>query len=129
MGAFHNSPADSSKKSAENSLLPVDSPAPRRKRFQMTEAMQAASRLIKSLGLVPSFRNLYIVELAISAESNFSSMSVPEAADQIIAIARSALAMGECLDYFWFEDCCWRHPKLSFKERDDLRRREQARWY
>jgi hypothetical protein len=95
----------------------------------MSEAAIAAIRLVKTLGLVPSFRNLYIVELAIHAESNFSSISIPEATDRIIASARIALRMGECLDYFWFEDSCWRHPKLSFSERDDLRMREKARYY
>jgi hypothetical protein len=101
----------------------------RRNNFSMTEARAQACRLIKSLGLVPSFRNLYIVELAINAESSFSSISIPEATDRIITEARSALQMGECLNYFWFEDCCWRNPQLSFRERDDLRMREKARWY
>jgi len=94
----------------------------------MNEVRIAACRLIKILGLVPSFRNLYIVELAIGSESQFASISIQQATDEIIRIARIALQMGECLDYFWFEDCCWRHPKLSFRERDDLRdRREMLR--
>lgn len=101
----------------------------RRNRFAMTPAMAQACRLVKTLGLVPSFRNLYIVELSVTAESNFSSLSLQEATDRIIAIAQTALQCGECLDYFWFEDCCWRNPKLSFSERDDLRMREKARWY
>jgi hypothetical protein len=95
-------------------------------RFSMSEAMVAACRLVKSLGLVPSFRNLYVIELAIRAESQFSSITIREAADRIIAIGRIALQMGECLNYFWFEDACWRNPKLSFKERDDLRMRREA---
>jgi hypothetical protein len=93
----------------------------------MCEARIAACRLIKTLGLVPSFRNLHIVELAISSESEFSSISIREATDEIIRIAQVALGMGECLDYFWFEDACWRHPKLSFKERDELRDRRELR--
>jgi hypothetical protein len=92
----------------------------------MSEARIAACRLIKILGLVPSFRNLYIVELAIASESQFASIPIQQATDEIIQIARVALQMGECLDYFWFEDCCWRHPKLSFKERDELRMRQRA---
>lgn len=129
MAGFHNPRSDSSEKSAENSALPVDSAAARRQRFAMTEAMQAACRLVKILGLVPSFRNLYIIELAIRAESNFSAISVQEAEEAIIANARAALRTGECLDYFWFEDCRWRNPKLTFKQRDDLQMREKARNY
>ena len=98
-------------------------------RFSMSEPMRAACRLVKALGLVPTFRNLHVIQLAISAESGFASISIPEATDQIIAGARAALRAGECLDYFWFEDCCWRNPKLSFKERDDLRLRRLARYY
>jgi hypothetical protein len=95
----------------------------------MSEAAIAACRLAKTLGLVSTFRNLYIYEMAITSESNFSSISIPEAMHLIIAEAREALERGECLDYFWFEDCRWRHPKLSFSERDDLRMREKARYY
>lgn len=95
----------------------------------MTEAMQAAIHLAKSLGLPHTFRNLYVYEKAIEAESDFSKLSLSQAADRIIADGRVALRMGECLDYFWFEDCCWRNPKLSFSERDELRMREKARWY
>lgn len=96
----------------------------------MSEAMAAACRLVKSLGLVPSYRNLYVIELAIRTEASFSSISIPEATDEIIACARIYRdEMHHCLNYFWFEDCCWRQPKFSFKERDDLRMREKARWY
>jgi hypothetical protein len=87
----------------------------------MTDSKAAACRLIKHLGLVPSFRNLHIVELAITSESNYSSISLQEATDRIIDLARIALLGGECLNYFWFEDCCWRNPKLSYRERDKLR--------
>ena len=98
-------------------------------RFAMTDAKAAACRLVKCLGLVPTFRNLYVIELAITAESEFSSTSIEQATDQIIAAAHSAREMGEHIDYFWFEDECWRHPKLTFKERDDLRMRQMAHWY
>lgn len=92
--------------------------------------MQEAIRLGRVLGLVPSFRNLYIWELAIANESQFASISLREAADRIIAIARISVdELLDSLDYFWFEDCRWRNPKLSFKERDDLRMREKARQY
>lgn len=87
----------------------------------MSEAMQAAVRLTQTLGLVPTFRNLYIREAAIKAESSYASISVQEAADRIIKEGKLALEMGESLDYFWFEDCCWRYPKHSFKERDEMR--------
>jgi hypothetical protein len=126
---FHNSPADSSEKSAENSALSVETLAPRRKRSAMTEARKAALRLVKTLGLVASFRNLYIVELSITAESEFASISTEEAAGEIIRCGRAALQLGECLDYFWFEDSCWRNPKLSFKERDELRLSRANQFY
>jgi hypothetical protein len=129
LAASHNSRLVSSENSAENSASPVDFRAPRRQRFAMTEAMQAAISLVKSLGLVPTYRFLYVVELAITTESEFASISVGESAAQIGAAARLALKMGECVNYHWFEDSCWKHPKLSFSERDELRMREKARWY
>lgn len=92
--------------------------------------MVQACRLVKTLGLVPSFRNLYIVELAISAESTFASISLQEAADDIIESARICRhKLHHCIDYFWFEDSCYRQPKLTFKHQDDLRMRERARDY
>lgn len=99
-------------------------------RFAMTEAKAAACRLVKCLGLVPTFRNLHVIELAIEAESAFASISIPEAADRIIECARVYRdELHQCLNYFWFEDCCWRQPKLTFKHQDELRMREKASWY
>lgn len=95
----------------------------------MTEAKAAACRLVKTFGLLPTFRFLYIVELSIKTESEFSSISIRESTDEIIRQARFALQRGETLNYFWFEDCGWRYAKLTFKERDELRMREKARWY
>lgn len=106
--ASHNPAVRSSGKAGKN-------------RFSMTEAKAAACRLAKCLGLVPTFRNLYVIELAITAESQFSSTSIQQATDQIIADAHNARETGEHVDYFWFEDECWRHPKLSYQERDELR--------
>ena len=123
LGAFHNSRADSSEKSAENSVFPVDSPAPRRKRFVMGEAMQAAISLAKRFGLPLTHRNLYVIELAIEAEKEFRQISVWEAAANIREGAMAEAVRGAELNYFFFEDARWRPtiPRCSqadFDERD-----------
>jgi hypothetical protein len=100
-----------------------------RRNSPLSVARLAACRFLKCLGMPTSYRNLYIVELSLEAESDFSHVSIAKAAAIIMDAAQAALQMGECVNYFWFEDCCWRHPKLSYKERDDLRMREMARWY
>jgi hypothetical protein len=101
----------------------------RRNSAPLSVARLAACRFAKCLGMPLSYRNLYIIELSIEAESNFSKVSIAKAAAVIMDAAQAALEMGECVNYFWFEDCCWRHPKLSFKERDDLRMRQMAAWH
>jgi len=118
VGAFHNSGADSSEKAAEN--------APR-KRFVLNGLMQAAIRLAKSLGLPLTHRNLYVIAKAIEAESNFRQISTGAAVETIRDGAMAEAVRGGELNYFFFEDCRWRYPKLSFKERDDLRMRAEAR--
>jgi hypothetical protein len=117
VGAFHNSRADSSKKSAEN-------PAP--KRFVLNGLMDAAIRLAKSLGLPLTHRNLYVIEKAVEAESSFQKISTGAAVEIIRDGAMAEVVRGGELNYFFFEDCRWRYPKLTFKERDDLRMREKA---
>lgn len=89
----------------------------------------AACSFAKCLGLPLTYRNLYVIELAIEAESNFRQVGIAKAAALILDSAQAAIEMGECVNYFWFEDCCWRHPKLSYRERDDLRMSVKARWY
>lgn len=92
----------------------------------MTEAKAAACLLLKRLGFPLTFRNLYVVELAIEAESGLSSIPPDVAAEFIIDCARMALRDGENLNYFWFEDAGWRNPKRSFKQQDELRMRREA---
>jgi hypothetical protein len=89
-------------------------------------ARLAAIRFAKCLGLPLTYRNLYVIELALDAESSFSQVSIAKAAAIILDGAIAARTMGECVNYFWFEDCGWRQPKLSFKQRDDLRMRAEA---
>jgi hypothetical protein len=101
----------------------------RRNRAPLSVARLAACRFAKCLGLPLTYRNLYVIELAIEAESNFSQVTIAKAASIIMDGALAALEMRECVNYFWFEDCCWRHPKLSFKERDELRMRDGASWH
>lgn len=112
---YPNSPARGSGKTGRKAPLSV--------------ARLAACRFAKCLGLPLTYRNLYVIELALEAESNYSQVSIAKAAAIILDSAQAALRTGECVNYFWFEDCCWRNPKLSYKERDDLRMREMARWY
>lgn len=120
MGAFHNSRSVSSEKSAEN-------PAP--KRFVLNGLMDAAIRLAKSLGIPRTHRMLYVIAKAIEAESDFSHISAGAAVEIIRDGAMAEAVRGGELNYFFFEDCRWRYPKLTFKERDDLRMREKARYY
>lgn len=92
----------------------------------LSVASLAAIRFCKCLPLPLSFRNLYIVELSIEAESNFSQVSIAKAAAIIMDGAIAAREMGECVNYFWFEDSGWRQPKLSFRQRDELLNRREA---
>ncbi len=115
MAAFHNSRPVSSKKSAENSAFSVDSPEPRRKRFAMSEAMQAAISLAKRFGLPLSHRNLYVIELAILAESEFRQISIGGAAANIREGALAEVTRGGSLNYFFFEDARWRSPRCESK--------------
>ena len=89
----------------------------------------AACRLLKCLGMPRSFRNLYIVELALEAETDFSRCGVARAAATIFECAQAARAMGECVNYFWFEDSGWRQPKLSYKQRDEIMLRSKLGCY
>jgi len=91
--------------------------------------MQAAIRLAKSLGLPLTHRNLYVIEKAIEAESNFRQIPVGAAVEIIRDGALAEAVRGGELNYFFFEDCRWRYPRLTFKERDDLLMREKARYY
>jgi hypothetical protein len=88
--------------------------------------MQAAIRLAKSLGLPLTHRNLYVIAKAIEAESNFGGGGMGRAVETIRDGALAEAVRGGELNYFFFEDCRWRYPKLSFKERDDLRMRAEA---
>jgi hypothetical protein len=129
----HNSTVRSSGKVGRNS-------AP------LSVARLAACSLAKRLCLPLTFRNLYVIEMAIEAERTYAEnynwdmerslafeqkrkpnptgpVSVSRAAATIMEGAILALEMGECVNYFWFEDCCWRRPKLSFKDRDYLHER------
>lgn len=135
--AFHNPAVRSSGKVRRNST-------------PLSVARLAACRFAKCLGLPLTYRNLYVIELAIEAEVVFAEqynrelaqflareegqpmkqpvpVSIAQAAATIMDGAISARERGECVNYFWFEDCGWRQPKLSFKERDDLRFRARYR--
>lgn len=92
------------------------------------EFRAAACRLLKRLGLPLTFRNLYVVELAIEAEIALSSNSIQQIVDEIAEQAEAARSLGEPVNYFWFEDCGWRYRKLTFKERDEMRLRRRGSW-
>lgn len=104
----------------------VDSPAPRRQRSPMTVARLAAVRFAQCLGLPLTFRNLYVIELAIEAESEFRRVSIGEAAEIIRDGAMAEAVRGGELNYFFFEDCRWRYPKLNAAERRERANRLAA---
>ena len=114
--AFHNPAVRSSGKVRRNSA-PVG------------EARAAACHIAKCLALPITFRNLYVIELAVKTEVDLSAVPFSEAAATIIAEAHAARRMGVFVNYFWFEDGGWRFHKLTFKERDEQRTREKARYY
>ena len=76
--------------------------------FHSDETKAAALRLIKCLGLVLSFRNLYIIQPALEAEGRFLRLPMQEAANHVIGMALIAFDRGDDVDYFWFMDCRWR---------------------
>jgi signal recognition particle subunit SEC65 len=116
--AFHNSPAASSEKSAEN---------PARKRFVLNGLMEAAIRLAKSLCIPRSHRMLYIIAKAIEAEADFRQCPVGAAVEIIRDGALAEAVRGGELNYFFFEDCRWRYPRLTREERRRLAERQLLR--
>jgi hypothetical protein len=112
---YRNPDAASRKKSAENPAVSVDYSRARRPRFVMTEAMQAAISLAKRFGLPLSHRNLYVIELAVLAESDFRQILIPEAASNIREGAMAEIVRGGSLNYFFFEDAGWRFPRRETK--------------
>jgi hypothetical protein len=95
----------------------------------MSEARIAACGLLKRLGFPLTFRNLYVAELAIEAETALSSNSLQQVTEEIFSQAEAARSMGVTVNYFWFEDCGWRFHKFTFQERDEMRMRAKARYY
>ncbi len=90
----------------------------------MTEAKAAAIGLAKRLCLPLTFRNLYVIELALEAESGSSpQLTLQQITQEIFEQAEAARRLGEQVNYFWFEDCGWRFRKITFKERDEMRLR------
>lgn len=79
----------------------------RRNRFVMSEAKAAACRLAKRLALPLTFRNLYVIELAIEAEASRCG-SISEAVEIIFEPAMDELFRGRVVNYFFFEDARWR---------------------
>ena len=93
----------------------------------MTEARIAACRLIKHLGHVPTFRMLYVVELALQAECDYQHCSLVQSAKTIFDGAMEQVRRGEAVDYFFFEDCRWRYFRLSRVEREEIAKRQIRR--
>jgi signal recognition particle subunit SEC65 len=83
----------------------------------MSGLMQSAVRLAKSLGLPLTHRNLYVIEKAIEAEKNFRQVEIGAAVEIIRDGAMAEAVRGGELNYFFFEDCRWRYPRLSAAER------------
>jgi signal recognition particle subunit SEC65 len=114
----HNSPASSSENFEENE---------RPKRFVFNGLMQAAIRLAKSLGLPLTHRNLYVIAKAIEAESEFREIALGAAVEIIRDGALAEVVRGGEVNYFFFEDCRWRYPRLTWAEREQLAARQLLR--
>jgi hypothetical protein len=72
----------------------------------MTERMQAALRITRILGMVPTFPNLRVIEAAVECEAGYLAISLGEAEDLIL---RAALASPPItITRFFFEDGRWR---------------------
>lgn len=89
--------------------------------------MAEACRLAKRLGLPLTFRNLYVIDAAIAAESEFLNVDPREAADTIIEGAIEHAERGEEINYFFFEDCRWRYPRLTWAEKEAIAERQLRR--
>jgi hypothetical protein len=116
LGAFHNSPVDSSEKSAENPSLPVEN--------SRSLALKLAAELARQLGMTRTWPNLQTIRLAIESEADYSGISIRQAA-AVIAMAANYqsgcydvcpssldqyLAVKDnTIDRFWFEDSRWRN--------------------
>jgi hypothetical protein len=83
----------------------------------MTEQLELATKIAKTLGLPPTWPNLRTIEIALICETAFSSISLREAAELIVACAKNFRVVPK--DYrmirylpinrFWFEDSIWRY--------------------
>jgi hypothetical protein len=131
--AFHNSPADSSEKSAENSALSVDSPR--------AVALKLAADLARQLGMVRTWPNVQAIRLAIETEAEYSQISVGNAAALIVCAAldftivspehysfqaATILRKSNNVNRFWFEDCLWRHKDAYKKMLYQLQQRSEV---
>jgi len=101
----------------------------------VTERLQLATRVAKSLRMVPTWPNLRTIEIALSSEAEVSGVSLKEAAELIIECGRhqTSAPAYRCpaewearqafrentIDRFWFEDARWRvkFPYAEFRAR------------
>jgi DnaA N-terminal domain len=120
LGAFHNSPVNSSEKSEENPSPAVDFGVPPRNPVAFKLAAQMALRL----GMTRTWANVQTIRLAIESEASFSSVTHAEAAAIMLKAAREMtrqplydcptqwecreIARANTVDRFWFEDVRWR---------------------
>lgn len=80
----------------------------------MTQQLQLATKIARTLGLPPTWPNLRTIEIALISETAFSSIALQEAADLLIQCARTFRATERHMlryfpiNRFWFEDGVWR---------------------
>jgi hypothetical protein len=108
----------------------------------MTKRMQAALRIARSVGLPATWPNLRTIEAALVCESEFSSISLPEAAEAILKAAREQthrpayriaadweareIFRLNVIDRFWFEDGRWREKYAYAEFLSEVRQAEGA---
>jgi len=85
----------------------------------MTEQLQLATQIAKTLGLPPSWPNLRTIEIALIFHAAQSDTSLQETAQTIIGCAREFYRLSPAklktlgierywpLNRFWFEDAIW----------------------
>jgi hypothetical protein len=99
----------------------------------MNALEQAAHFLCDRVGLLMGMPDDFIwlrrAAGAITNESRFSGVPLPDAANRILEAALEQQDRGECINRFWFEDRRWRCPRLSKAEQreiDNRRARDEA---
>jgi hypothetical protein len=126
--AFHNSEISASGNFAQPNL-----------RACRALAIKLASVLARRVGMVSTWPNIQTIRLAIESEANYSKVSLPDAANVILAAAqevtyhsgyvrpsewdRATAYRANNVNRFWFEDARWRDKSVYAEFSAKLRER------